>query len=52
MADKAVLSLTARKHELFHNWFENCNNIDTGVDRLARWIKEAVAQHIYMSKPA
>jgi hypothetical protein len=51
MADKAALSLRAKELDLFPNCFENCDDIDTGVDRLVRWIKEAVAQHIPLSKP-
>ncbi len=52
MADKAAISLKARKLDLFPRRFENCENIDVGVNRLVRWIKEAVVQHILLSKPA
>ncbi len=52
MADKAALSLRAKKLDLFPKHFDNCDDIDTGVDSLVRRIKEAVAQHIPLSKPA
>jgi hypothetical protein len=51
MADNGVLSLRARELDLFPKHFENCEDIDTGVYRLVRWIKEAVAQHSPLSKP-
>jgi hypothetical protein len=50
-ADKAVLSQRARELDLLPRSDENCKDIDTGMDRLVRWIKEAVAQHIPFSKP-
>jgi hypothetical protein len=50
IADKTVLSLRARELDLFPKCFEDCDDIDTGVGRLVRWIKEAVAQHIPLSK--
>jgi hypothetical protein len=31
--------------------YENCKDIDKGGERLVRWIKAAVAQHIPLSKP-
>ncbi len=31
--------------------YKICDDIDAGVERLVRWIKEAVAQHIPLSKP-
>jgi hypothetical protein len=52
MADKAALSLRARELDLFLRCFEDCKDIDTGVNRLVRWIKEAVTQNIPLSKPA
>jgi hypothetical protein len=36
MADKAVLSLRAKELDLFPKRFENCYDIDTGVDRSMR----------------
>jgi hypothetical protein len=51
-ANKAVLSLKATELDLLPRNYENCKEIDAGVDRLVRWIKEAVAQHIPLSKPA
>ncbi len=41
----------ARELDLFPRCFKNCNDIDTGGDRTVRWMKEAVAQHIPLSKP-
>ncbi len=51
-ADKAALSLKARKLDLLPRNYENCKDIDAGVDSLVRWIKEAVAQHVPLTKPA
>jgi hypothetical protein len=50
-ADKAALSQRARELDLLPRNNEKCGDIDAGVDRLVRWIKEAVAQHIPLSKP-
>jgi hypothetical protein len=52
IVDKAVLSLRAKELDLFPKHHENCNDTDTGVDRLVTWIKEAVAQHIPLLNPA
>jgi hypothetical protein len=38
MADKAALSLRAKELDLFPKRFENCDDIETGVDRLVRCI--------------
>jgi hypothetical protein len=51
-ANKDVLSSKATELDLPPRNYENCEDIDAGVDRLVRWIKEAVAQHIPLSKPA
>ncbi len=51
-ANKAALSLKATELDLLLRNYKNCEDIDAGVDRLVRWIKEAVAQHIPLSKPA
>ncbi len=51
-ADKVALSLSARELDFFPRTYKKCEDIDAGVDRLVRWIKEAVAQHIPLSKPA
>jgi hypothetical protein len=48
--DKMVLSLSLRELDLFPRTFQNCKDIDVEVDRLVRWIKETVAQHILFSK--
>jgi hypothetical protein len=45
-ADKTALSLRAREQNLLPRNYKNCEDIDAGVDRLVRWIKEAVTQHI------
>jgi hypothetical protein len=50
-ADKAALSQRARELDLLPKYYEKCKDIYAGVDRLVRWIKEAVAQHIPLSKP-
>jgi hypothetical protein len=50
-ADKAALSLRAKELDLLPRIYENCEDIDAGVDRLVRWIKEVVAQYIPLSKP-
>ncbi len=50
-ADKAVLSQRARELDLLPRNYDNCEDIDAGVERLVRWIKESVAQHIPLSKP-
>ncbi len=52
MADKAVLSLKAQELDHFPRHFQSCEDIDAAVDRLVKWIKETVAQHVHMSKPA
>jgi hypothetical protein len=49
-ADKAALSLKARELDLLTRSYKNCEDIDAGVDRLVRGIKEAAAQHIHLSK--
>jgi hypothetical protein len=51
-ANKAALSLHAREFDCFPRHFQNFKDIDAEVDRLVRWIKEAVAQHIPLLKPA
>jgi hypothetical protein len=51
MAEKAALSLKARELELLLRNYKYCEDIDTGVERLVRWIKDAVTQHIPLSKP-
>ncbi len=38
MADKAALSLRAKELDLFPKHYENCIDLDTGDDRLVRWI--------------
>jgi hypothetical protein len=50
-ADKAALSQRARELDLLPRSYEKCEDVDAGVDRLVRWIKEAVAQQIPLSKP-
>ncbi len=45
------MSQRARELDLLPRTYENCEDIDAGVDRLVRWIKEAVAQDIPISKP-
>jgi hypothetical protein len=50
-ADIAAQSLKSRELDLMSRNYESCEEIDAGVDRLVRWIKEAVAQHIPLSKP-
>ncbi len=50
-ADKAALSLKASELDLLPRCYKNCEDIDAGVDRLVRWIKETVAQHIPLLKP-
>jgi hypothetical protein len=47
-----MLSLSAQELDLFPKNFHCCKGIDAGVDRLVRLIKEAVAQHVPLSKPA
>jgi hypothetical protein len=49
-ADKAALYLKARELDQQPRYYENCKDIDAGVDRLVRWIKEALAQHIPLLK--
>ncbi len=51
-ADKVALSMRARELNLFPRTYEKCQDIDAGVDKLVWRIKEAVAQHIPLSKPA
>jgi hypothetical protein len=50
-ADKATLTQRARELDLLPKNYENCKDIDAGVDSLVRWIKEAAAQQIPLSKP-
>jgi hypothetical protein len=50
-ADRVSLSLSARELDLFQLNFETSKDIDTGVDKLVKWIKEVVAQHIPLLKP-
>ncbi len=47
-----ALSLRTQELDLFPRHFASCEDIDAGVDRLLKWIKEAVAQHVPLSKPA
>jgi hypothetical protein len=42
-ADKAALSQNAWELDLLPRNYENCKDIDAGVDRLVGCIKEAVA---------
>jgi hypothetical protein len=42
--------LKARELDHLPRNYKNCREIDAGEDRLARWIKEAVAQHVPLSK--
>ncbi len=49
-ADKTALCLRAKELGLPASNYENCYDKGVGVDRLLRWIKEAVAQHIPLSK--
>jgi hypothetical protein len=50
-AYKIALSLCTRKLDLFPRHFQNSEDIDTRVDKFEGWIKEAIANHIPMSKP-
>jgi hypothetical protein len=50
-ADKAPLSLRARELDQLPRNYKYREDIDAGVNRFVRWIKEAVAQHIPLSKP-
>jgi hypothetical protein len=50
-ADKVVLTQGSRELDFFLRNIENSKDIDAGVDRLVRWIKEAMAQYILFSKP-
>ncbi len=43
--------MKARELDLLPRSYENLEDIDAGVDKLVRWINEAVAQHISFSKP-
>jgi hypothetical protein len=47
-----VIALKARELDLLPGNYGNCEEIDAGVDRLVRWIREAVALHIPLSRPA
>jgi hypothetical protein len=51
VAGRAVLALKVKALDLLHKTYENCEDIDAGVDRLVRWVKEAVAQYIPLSMP-
>ncbi len=42
-ADKVALAMRARELDLMPRNYKNCEDIDEGVERLVRWIKEAVA---------
>ncbi len=46
-----TLALKARELDLMPRDYDNCKDIDEGGERLIRWLKEAVAQHIPLSKP-
>jgi hypothetical protein len=48
-AYKVALTVRARKLDLMPRSYDNIEDIDAGVDRLVRWIKEAVAQHVPLS---
>jgi hypothetical protein len=50
-ADKTALSQRARELDLQPRNYEHCKDINAGVERLVRWIKEIVIQHISLSKP-
>jgi hypothetical protein len=47
--NKAACSELAEELDRFPRHFENCEDIDTGVNRSVRWIKEVVAKHVTMS---
>ncbi len=47
-----MLSLSTRELDLSPIHFQSCKNIDEVVDMLVKWIKEAVAQHVPLSKLA
>jgi hypothetical protein len=46
--DKAALSLKAREPDQLPRDYEYCKDIDVGVDRLVRYIQEAVTQHSFV----
>ncbi len=50
-AAKVALSMSAGELDLFPRTYRKCEDIVAGVDRLVRWIKQVVAQHIPLSKP-
>ncbi len=47
-----VLSLSAWELNLFIKHIQSCADIDAEVEKLVKWIKKAVAQHVPLSKPA
>jgi hypothetical protein len=50
-ADKVTLALRARELDRMPLHYEDCKDVDEGVERLVKWINEAVAQHVPLSKP-
>jgi hypothetical protein len=44
--------MSAQELNLFPKHFQGCEDIDAGVKRLVKWIKEAVAQDVPLSKLA
>jgi hypothetical protein len=50
-ANRAALALRARELDFMPNNYTNCEHVHKGVEILVRWIIEAVAQHIPLSKP-
>ncbi len=49
-ADTGALSLKFRELDLMPINYENCKDIDVGKDKLVRYIKEAVAKQIPVSR--
>jgi hypothetical protein len=47
-----ALSVRARELDLMPRGYKNIQDIDAGVDRLVRCIKDAVAQHVPLSTPS
>jgi hypothetical protein len=46
-----MLSLKARELDLLPRNYKSCEDLDLGVNRLMRLIKEAVAQNILILQP-
>jgi hypothetical protein len=49
-AKMVALALKAREPYLLPRNHKNCEDSNAGVEKLVRWMKEVIAQHVLLSK--